>query len=90
MHGGEEEEGNAGVPSDRQRPISRAGGQEVEKPRLWGKLHTSVPSTSASMCWIVKRLTKKKNNLQMLASSLIHAFGFWKIINSYDREIVWA
>ena len=33
---------------------------------------------------------KKKNNLQMLASSLIHAFGFWKIINSYDREIVWA
>lgn len=89
----EEEEGNPVEASMwAKRPITRWGGQKVEKPRLWSKapslLWQACRSPKFSMDWLMKRLTKQ--NLQMLASSLIHAFGSWRIINSYDRKTVWA
>lgn len=47
-------------------------------------LQQTCRSCEFSVYWLMRRLTKE--NLQRLASSLIHAFGFWKIINSCDRK----
>lgn len=76
---------------------SKYAGKEIRRPQgreakamdqALALLQQACQFREFSVYWFMKRLTKK--NLQRLASSLIHAFGFWKIINSYDRKIVWA
>lgn len=67
------------------RPKGREAKAMGQAPTL---LQQACQSCEISVYWFMKRLTKK--NLQRLASSLVHAFGFWKTINSYDRKIVWA